>query len=136
MIDLVQVPATHIDGAWADGAYRLAEACDVSGGEITGDQLKFILSRGERILLRMLDDGQTVGWGCVRIDQMPNVRALHICGMWAPGFVFDQFWPLICEKAREAGCSEVRHSSDEVRSRLYRMKCGFEPLYTTCRVKL
>lgn len=44
----VPVPQTHIDIAYQRGATCLHEACDTSGGEITGDQLKMLLSRGER----------------------------------------------------------------------------------------
>ena len=44
MISLSVVAPTHIDKAWKDGASCLAEACETSGGEITGDQLKLIQS--------------------------------------------------------------------------------------------
>ncbi|MTW25843.1 hypothetical protein, partial [Streptococcus pneumoniae] len=47
---LAHEPATHIDQAWRDGAHLLAKACDTSGGEVTGDQLKMLLSRGDRML--------------------------------------------------------------------------------------
>lgn len=46
MTTLRLIPATHVDAAWKDGARMLARACDASGGEITGDQLKLLLSRG------------------------------------------------------------------------------------------
>jgi hypothetical protein len=64
MIELQPVPATMIDRAWHDGASCLSEACDKSGGEIEGPQLKMILSRGERTLLRMWD-GDVLGWVCI-----------------------------------------------------------------------
>jgi hypothetical protein len=53
MNKLIVVPSTHIDVAWKEGAHRLGLACATSGGEISGDQLKMMLSRGERTLLRM-----------------------------------------------------------------------------------
>jgi hypothetical protein len=130
------VPKEFIDKAWKDGAHQLSEACDVSGGEITGDQLKMILSQGGRMLVAMKEENETVGWGVVRVDQLPNVRALHICELFAPDIHFERFFAECCTMATAFGCSEVRCSADKVKSRLYQMKCGFQPIYTTLRVKL
>ena len=134
-MELLQVPATHVDRAWRDGAHKLAEACATSGGEVTGDQLKLLLARGERILLQMRECEETKGWGVVRIDQLPNVRVLHVCEMYAPGIGFERFFERLKQLAEGAGCSEVRCSAAPAQARLYQMKCGFEPLYTTLRAK-
>ncbi len=131
---LIVVPATHIDFAWKDGAHALSEACDTSGGEITGDQLKLILARGERILLRMDDDGQTVGWGVVRIDQLPNVRVLFVTDMVAHGAHFERFFTELKATARSLGCSRVRCAAKPVQARLYRQKVGFMPVYEILEV--
>jgi hypothetical protein len=150
---LTPVDPRFVDSAWREGAHKLSEACATSGGEITGDQLKLLLSRNERILLRMeegivgevrpLPDGsfsnyetRTVGWGVVRIDQLPNVRVLHACEMYAPGIGFERFFGALKELAINAGCSEVRCSAAPAQARLYQMKCGFEPIYTTLRVSV
>lgn len=130
-MNLIPVPASHIDKAWRDGAYNLALACDVSGGEIEGAQLKMLLSRGERTLLRMEDHTrETVGWGVVRIDQLPNMRVLMVTDLWAPGASFQRFYPLIEDLARQQGCSRVRCAAKPAQERLYRMKAGFAPVYT------
>lgn len=131
---LLTVPATHIDLAWKDGAACLAEACETSGGEITGDQLKMILSRGERTLIRMDDETGTVGWGVVRIDQLPNVRVLFITDMVAHGASFERFFEEIKAMARGHGCSRVRCAAKPVQERLYRQKCGFKPVYQILEV--
>lgn len=133
-MELLVVPPTHIDQAWKEGACRLSEACETSGGEITGDQLKMILARGERTLLRVTKDGQAVGWMAIRIDQLPNVRVLHVCELYAPGATFVEFFEQLKALAKGAGCSEVRCSAKEAQARLYRMRFGFEPIYTTLRV--
>ena len=148
---LIPVPATHIDAAWRDGAHNLAQACVTSGGEVTGDQLKMILARGERTLIRMealhtlpelRDNGdgtsqnyesRVVGWGVVRIDQLPNVRVLHCCEMYAPNASFESFFDELKTLAKSLGCSEVRCSAKDAQARLYRMKLGMEPVYTTLR---
>ena len=134
-MQLIPVPQTHIDLAWSQGASCLAEACDTSGGEITGDQLKMILSRGERTLLRM-DDEKTVGWGVVRVDQLPNMRVLMVTDLVAHNGGFERFFEALKQLARDLGCSRVRCAAKDAQARLYRMKAGFKPVYTIMEVPL
>ena len=92
MADIEHVPPHFVDREWRMGAHQLSKACDTSGGEVTGDQLKLMLMRGERALARIVKDGQAVGWIALRIDQLPNVRALHVCELYAPGAMFEECW--------------------------------------------
>ena len=133
---LLAVPPSHIDHAWRDGADALAEACDTSGGEVTGDQLKMLLSRGERTLLQMRNDGQTVGWCVIRIDALPNFRVLHVCELVAHGAHFERFFTALRSVAEQAGCLRIRCSAKPAQARLYRTKCGFRPVYETLEVTL
>lgn len=131
---LIPVPASHIDIAWEEGAAALSEACDTSGAEITGDQLKLILSRGERTLIRMDDEGQTVGWGVVRVDQLPNLRVLFVTDMVAHGAHFERFFTELKALALSLGCTRIRCAAKPVQARLYRQKVGFLPLYEILEV--
>lgn len=131
---LIPVPANFIDLAYARGASCLHEACDTSGGEITGSQLKMMLARGERSLLEMTIDSKTVGWGVVRVDQLPNVRVLFITDLVAHNGGFDDFFEAIKQLARDLGCSKVRCAAKAAQARLYRMKCGFAPVYEILEV--
>lgn len=133
-MNLVHIPASHTDFAYRDGADCLSKACDTSGGEITGSQLKMMLSRGERQLLRMDVDSETVGWGVVRIDQLPNIRVLHITDLVAPHGHFERFFTAIKELAASQGCSKVRCAAQPAQARLYRMKCGFQQVYSILEV--
>lgn len=135
-MNLSVVAPSHIDKAWRDGASCLAEACNTSGGEITGEQLKLILSRGERTLVALKDGEEIVGWGCWRVDQLPNVRVLHCCELVAHNAHFEQFFDELKKAADYLGCSEIRCSCGPAQERLYRMKLGMEPVYTTLRVKV
>lgn len=134
-MQLIPVPATHIDKAWKDGASCLAEACETSGGEITGDQLKMILSRGERTLIRMDEEDNPIGWGVVRIDQLPNMRVLFITDLVCHSG-FDRFFQAIKDMAASLGCSRVRCAAKPAQQRLYRMRCGFQPVYSILEVEL
>lgn len=133
---LLQVHQHFIDRAWKDGAWKLADACKFSSDEITADQLKLILSRGERQLLVMERDEQKVGWGVVRIDQLPNLRVLHVCALVAPHAHFEEFFEQLKALAEAQGCSEIRCAAKPAQARLYQMKCGFEPVYQVLAVKV
>lgn len=135
-MELQTVPANFIDRAWTDGASCLARACDTSGGEITGDQLKMILSRGERTLVRMVAGGETVGWGAIRIDQLPNMRVLFITDLVAPGAHFERFFEEIKTIGTSAGCSRLRCAAGPAQARLYAAKCGFKSVYQIIEVEL
>lgn len=131
-IQLVPIPSTHIDRAWdKDGARVLARACDASGGEITADQLKMILSRGERVLIGMKRGDAFVGWGVVRVDQLPNFRVLHVCEMTAPHADFPTFYQELRGVAELWGCSRIRCSAKPAQARLFRSKLGMKPVYET-----
>lgn len=136
MSRLIIVPATHIDRAWKEGAYRLGEACATSGGEITGDQLKLMLARGERMLVRMDEGDEIVGWAVLGIEQLPNCRALYVYEMWAPGGHFERFFDETRLLAEASGCSRLRCAARPAQARLYRMRCGFSPVYETLEVQL
>ena len=133
-MNLIPIDSRFIDQAWADGAACLGKACDTSGGEIEGPQLKMILARNERTLLRMDDDGVTVGWGAVRVDQLPNLRVLHITDLVAPHGHFERFFTAIKALAASLGCSKVRCAAKPAQARLYAMKCQFKPVYTIMEV--
>lgn len=131
---LIPIETAQIDFAWRDGAHVLAKACATSGGEITGDQLKLILSRGERTLLRLDDETHTAGWAVVRVDQLPNVRVMMVTDLVAPGGYFQRCLEPLREMSRAVGCSVIRCAAKPGQERLYRMKCGFEPVYQILEV--
>lgn len=126
---LIAIGAQFIDAAWQEGASELARACDTSGGEIEGPQLKMLLARGERTLIRMEKDAKTLGWGVVRIDQLPNMRVLFVTDMVAPNAQFQTFLQELKDLAKQYGCSRVRCAAKPAQSRLYRMKAGARPVY-------
>jgi hypothetical protein len=136
MLKLTHIPATHIDKAWHEGAHQLGEACKYSGGEITADQLKMILSRGERSLIRMDDQTGVVGWGVVRIDQLPNFRVLHITDLYAPRVHFERFYDELKLMAESLGCSRIRCAAQPAQAKIYETKCGFKPVYQIMEVEI
>ncbi len=136
MKELKHVPAQFVDQAWRDGAHNLAKACETSGGEVTGDQLKMMLARGERNLICILDGEKKAGWVVTRVDQLPNIRVMHVCELYAPGAMFEECFSQFVEFARSNGCSEIRCAAKPAQARLYRMRFGFEPVYETLKVSI
>ena len=133
---LIVVPATHIDRAWKEGADSLGRACATSGGEITGDQLRMMLSRGERTLLRMDNGGEPVGWVAVGVEQLPNMRVMFVYELVAPNAHFEAYFDELKQMAVALGCSRVRCAAKPAQERLYRMRCGYKPVYQVLEVEL
>jgi hypothetical protein len=130
------VPLEQIDRAWRDGAACLHEACDVSGGEITGSQLKMLLSRGERTLIAMHDGEKIVGWAVIRVDQLPNLRTLFVTDLVAHNAQFERFFEALKTMAASLGCSTIRCAAGPAQARLYRMKLRFKPVYQILEVEV
>ena len=122
------VQPQFVDFAWRDGAAKLADACKLVD-EITGDQLKMILARGERTLVMMKRGEEIVGWGVFRIDQLPNLRVLYITDLYAPKTQFYEFFDKLKDIAKTVGCSRIRCAAQPAHAELYRVKCGFKPVY-------
>lgn len=134
-MNLAVVDPKFIDKAWKDGASCLGEACELST-EVTGSQLKMMLSRGERTLVALMDEDKPIGWGVWRVDQFPNVRALHCTELVAHNSHFEAFFSELKKAAEYLGCSEIRCSCGPAQARLYRMKLGMQPIYETLKVSI
>lgn len=129
-MELQIVPAKIVGQAWKDGAHMLHEACEKSQGEVTADQLKLMLMRGERVLVCIVDEGMTVGWVVVAVELLPNMRALYIYQLYAPGHVSKQLFELLADMARKEGCAEIRAACHEDVSAAWARKMGARVIYT------
>ena len=131
-MNLIPIPVNQIDWAWADGAIELSEA---TSDECTSDQLKMLLARGERTLLR-LDRDKTVGWCVYKVEQYPNMRVCHVTNLVAHNANFQDFYSEMRKKTEALGCSRIRCCAKPAQSRLYKKLFGFEPIYETLEIKL
>lgn len=132
-MELNFIPSTHIDYAWAIGASCLAASID-GVEEIMPGQLKMILSRGERQLIQVSDNGETVAWVVFRFDQLPNMRVAHLTNVTAVKPGLKNVMEIAKRAAAEHGCSEMRISCKPAQSRLFK-RYGFEPVYETLRIQ-
>lgn len=133
MTRLITVPAHHVDYAWRDGASKLGESCVE---ECTPDQLKSVLARNERVLVRLDDEGKTIGWGAYYVQQLPNMRVLFVTNLWARGAHFERFFDELKDTAERLGCSRIRCAALPAQSRIFKTKCQFQPVYETLEITL
>lgn len=126
-MNLIPIPSRHVDFAWRDGAASLGESCVE---ECTPDQLRMLIARGERQLIRMDSDGKTVGWGAFRVEDLPNMRVLFVTNMTAHNGHFETFYSLLEGVAKDLGCSRIRFAALPAQERLYRMKLKAAPVYS------
>lgn len=133
-MNLYVIGQQHIDRAWKEGAHLLGAACVRSAGECSPGQLKYRLALGELTLLTIRDDEKPVAWMAVKFIQFPNMRALHVEAIYAPGATaaFD----LLADYARAGGASHLQGACGESVARLWKQKFGFEEAYRIMRKPL
>jgi hypothetical protein len=132
-MQLFQCHPHEIDKAWRDGAHVLSEATKWAMRDVTTDQLKMLLARGERTLIGMRDGDAVVGWAAVSVNQMPNIRVLHVYAMAGRGIVEPASLALLKEYAAANGCSSIRGCVRPSMLRLMR-RLGAQPIYTTFEI--
>jgi hypothetical protein len=134
-LELFQCQPAEIDKAWREGAHKLSEACKWASREITPDQLKMLLARGERVLIGMREDGEVKGWAAVQVQQLPNIRILYLYSLQGAGVCSEEGFVLLKQYAEANGCSAIRGAVRASVMRLAR-KFGATELYTTCEFAL
>ena len=133
---LMHIPPAHVDRAWRDGAHNLAKACEWALREVTPDQLKMMLARGERQLLGLDVDGKFVAWAAVQVQQLPNIRVFYIYSIYAPGSTGPEAFRQLADLARAEGCSSIRGACSEQVLRIWERKFSARRLYTICEIDL
>jgi hypothetical protein len=135
VIELFQCRPDEIDKAWREGANELARATKWAAREITPDQLKMLLSRGERTLIGARDEGKVIGWASVSVQQLPNMRTLYVFAMAGKGIASPEVMALIQQYAQANGCSAVRGAVRPSMARLLGLR-GWKPIYTTYELEV
>ena len=136
MMRLMHVAPAHVDRAWKDGAHNLSEACKWATREITPDQLKMMLARGERQLVALEESGIMVAWAAVQVQQLPNIRVLYVYAIYAPGSTGPEAFGLLADLARSEGCSEIRGACSDAVARLWERKLKAERLYSIMSIQV
>ena len=134
---LFVVPPAHVCQAWKDGAYKLGIACDKAAGEVTGDQLKLLCIRGEKVLMGYRNEaGQTVAWIAISIDQHPNRRCLFVYAIWAPAATGQDAMQALKAFAQAEGCDSIRGACNEAVERLWARKFRARRVYAIVEIEV
>jgi len=132
---LLIIPPAHLDRAWREGANQLAEACKWADREVTPDQLKMMLARGERTLCALEDDaGRLVAFAATQVQQLPNIRVLYIYSIFAPGATAPECFEHLAGYARHEGCSSIRGACSDAVERLWARRFKARTLYHICEI--
>ncbi len=135
-MDLFQCAPQDIDRAWADGASKLAEATKWASREITPDQLKMMLARGERTLIGARDAEGIKGWAAIQVQQLPNIRSLYIYAIYAPGITSPEVFEELRKYAKAHGCSVIRGACSEAVGRLWERKFQAKTVYAIYEIEV
>lgn len=130
-LTLFVVAPEHIDQAWRDGASGLSRAIERAQGEVTADQLKFQLARGELTLLMI--SGDVPSWYVVQFVQKPNMRVMFVHAMTASGATTDEAMALIDDYARAGGASAIDCACYGAAARIFERRFGFNEIYRIAR---
>lgn len=118
----------HLVVDMLDGAMAHAK------GEITLDQLKVYLMRGEYLLMVYLDGDKIIGALALEWINYPNDRVLFINAIGGKTNAICVYKMYSWAKAN--GATSVRGSAHESVARLWKMKYGFETIYYTVEKRL
>lgn len=131
MMELFICRPDEIDRAWREGAHKLSEATKWAAREITTDQLKMLLARGERTLIGCRENGEVLGWAAVQVQQLPNLRILYVYALQGKFVCTPEVMGKLQEYAEANGCSAIRGAVRPSMARLLRKVVGAQPIYTT-----
>jgi len=135
-MELFQCHPAQIDQAWRDGANMLAEACKLASREVTVDQLKMMLARGERTLVGVKDSERIRGWAAIQVQQLPNIRVLYIYSIYAPGATGPGVFEQLKQYAKSNGCTVIRGACNEAVARLWARRFNAKPVYQICEIEV
>lgn len=131
---LVQIVQGHAYEALMHCSAGIQNALDRCPGESSLHYIAEQLESGNMSLLAVTDGGRYKMWAVVRVDDMPNFKALHIYAITGVG-VSAEMLGLLSEYARAIGCSEIRCAANGAAERMYK-RVGMEAIYSIMRVKL
>lgn len=126
-MNTVQIVApNNVYNVWADVDSYLNASINISGGDFTLDQLKFLLVRGEQTLLVSVNEnGKINGAMTVEFINYPNARTMFITALGGNGIVNKETFDQVETWARMQGATKASAWAHEAQARLYKLKADF-----------
>lgn len=123
------VPTEFVHQAWHYCSKFILDAMKHAKGECTAEQLLMQLAQGSNLLMLYREDDEIVGAVVGYFITAPNARIFYINAIG--GKTSEEHTQKMFEYAKANGATRVRGSARESVARLWRMKYGFESIYTT-----
>lgn len=127
-MNTVQIVApNNVYNVWADIENYLNASINVSNNDITLDQLKLLLVRGEQTLLVSVNENNKInGAMTVEFINHPNARTMFITALGGLGIVNDETFSQVETWARMQGATKAAAWAQEAQARLYKIKANFD----------
>ena len=127
---LEQINPIFVCKLWSQIGPMLAKALEHSAGEYNIDQLKFMLVRGEQILMVLSDENDQIhGAFCVVFQNYPNDRIVFVTAVGGRRIATAENWIQLEEWCRVNGATKIRGAAYESVARLWFQKFGVEQRY-------
>lgn len=126
-----------IDFAWPEVRTLLASALAHCDGEITVDQLRVLIVRGEAHLFVAHRNDQLVGACAVELVRYPNFTAANVIAIGGRRLMADaRMFSELRAELRRLGASKVQGWCPDSVARLWRERLGMRAAYTLMRGEL
>lgn len=127
-MNTVQIVApNNVYNVWADIENYLNASINVSNNDMTLDQLKLLLVRGEQTLLVSVNENNKInGAMTVEFINHPNARTMFITALGGLGIVNDETFSQVETWARMQGATKAAAWAQEAQARLYKIKANFD----------
>jgi hypothetical protein len=128
------IPPNYVAQMWPKVSNMLEKAMNYAKGEISLEQLKVYLTRGEYQLMIYLQNGEIIGAIVIEWINYPNDRVMFINAIG--GKTHADCVEKMYLWAKSLGATAVRGSAHESVARLWKMKYGFNTIYYTVEKRL
>jgi hypothetical protein len=128
------VPPEFIQQAWVRAGKFIEAGMAHAKGECTADQLKVYVVNREHYLMLYLEGSEVVGAVEFMFEDAPNDRIFYVNSIG--GKVSKEHFNMMCEWAKQHGCTAVRGCVRESVARLMRIKHDVQPIYIMVEKRL
>ena len=131
------VPANYVYHVWDKVEPFITMGLANSGNEYTAEHIKVYLTRGEQVLVIVIDDEQTIhGAVVIEFTNFPNERVAFVTSVGGKMMTDKVLWAQFEDWLRQTGATVVRGAAYESVARLWRRAFGTETRYVIVEKKL
>ena len=133
---LYQITPAQLPLVWESVAPMLQRAIDLDPGDVTIEQVEYLIRIGKTFLLVWEEPGTGItGSAAVDLIDYPRQRVAHISLLGGKGIVQTPVFDEVKNWARASGATTVQCWANGALVELYK-KVGAEPTHQVMRVKL